>query len=559
VEELSNFDRMRRGPHRKIIVLLALSLLSIVLVQALWLRNFYVEKKKQFTMSVHNGLEQVVDRLHEREQLKIIKERGDSLLASRRKMARVLSRRKTKTIKETRTMVPPGTALVFSDKAMYVAGTDDQFTFASINADPADSIVSTYSKKTSRHGSGANTAGASSSFSIDIVHGNLGPGSRKVLISSINTQQVMDDSSGEAEIEALMGKMMTEIRIDEMDETNPDSLRSVIAGVLRSKGILVPFEFSLRKISGGTQQKIVQSTGFDSTKISFSADLSEKKVFRTNNYLLLQIPDQDSLVMASMKGSLLLSFLFLGIILSVFYYTVVLIVKQKKLSDIRNDFVNNMTHELKTPIATISLAVDAMQHKQVRESEENYNTYTRILKEENQKLNTHVEKVLQLALFDKGEVKMNLGQADVADVAQRQVDGYILHARSKNVTLHFFRSGESLRAAVDEEHLGAAISNLIDNALKYTGEGGTVGVKVQEANGRVSISVSDTGRGISKGDLEKIFDRFYRVRTKDLHDVKGFGIGLSYVRSIVEAHGGNISVESVPGKGSTFKIILAHE
>ena len=566
---------MQASSYRKIVLLLSFSLLSIVFVQAFWLRSFYVEKKEQFRSAVYQALEQIGSRLHEQDQLRVIKERGDSLLTARRQIIKVMSG-KRKAVNSKRKIKTNGTSVFIgnNNNTVLVATSPSKMAFATapgaIAIDSMESEIHVVQGNSDENMMVVQKQMQEVSVSLQKMEADFqkmggdyqkreaGYHMRKAraMAGAPVVRQAWVDSVREAEIEDLLGRMITEIHVLDERNGNPDSLSRLIGTTLKSKGITTPYEFSLRKMIGTKEQALVQSRGYDSTRVTFVGDLSANKLFETNRFLFLQFPDQQSALLGSIKGSLLLSLLFTGIILSVFFYTVRLLLRQKKISEIRNDFVNNMTHELKTPIATISLAVDAMQHPQVRGSEERYNEYTRILKEENAKLNSHVERVLQLALFDKGQLEINRKPMDVSEVTGAQVRTYRLQAEAKGLQLFYTRSGTAFDVNADKEHLGSAISNLIDNAIKYTDKNGVVNVNVDSADGVVTVSVSDTGCGIARDELDKVFDRFYRINNSTVHDVKGFGIGLSYVKSIVEAHGGSISLDSAPGKGSTFRITL---
>jgi two-component system phosphate regulon sensor histidine kinase PhoR len=211
-----------------------------------------------------------------------------------------------------------------------------------------------------------------------------------------------------------------------------------------------------------------------------------------------------------------------------------------------------MTHELKTPIATISLAIDAMNSPLIKNDEGRYNEYTRILKEENKRLNTHVERVLQMAMLDKGELKLDKKELDPQVLIENAIATYQLQIKEKKAQFNFVKSEEAIKVMGDAFHLQNAFANLIDNALKYSAEHCRIDISVTKLQEEVYIHFVDNGIGIAVKDQLRVFDKFYRVQGGNLHDVKGFGLGLSYVKSIVEAHGGRIELKSEKDKGSVF-------
>lgn len=253
------------------------------------------------------------------------------------------------------------------------------------------------------------------------------------------------------------------------------------------------------------------------------------------------------------------SLIFAAIILLCFWASVRTIFRQKQLSEMKNDFINNMTHELKTPIATISLAADALNNPKVRSSEESISRYTGIIKEENGRMNRQVERVLQAAKFEKQEMHLRKEELNIHELIGSAVEHTKLQVIGREGKLEMDLSAESYNIYADKVHLSNIFYNLLDNANKYSPETPQILVKTENKDGRLWVHVKDHGLGISKADLQQIFTRFYRVSTGNLHDVKGFGLGLSYVKDIIEAHGGEISVQSVLGKGSTFSISLPLE
>jgi len=245
------------------------------------------------------------------------------------------------------------------------------------------------------------------------------------------------------------------------------------------------------------------------------------------------------------------------VVMACFYMAVTTILRQKKLSDIKNDFINNMTHEFKTPISTIALAAEmAQENSASQETSPRLSRYLGIIREENKRLGTHVEKVLQMALLDKGEVKLKKTFVNITDLVTNALNSQSVQIENQSgeVDLEFEAENETVLG--DEVHLSNVLNNLIDNAIKYSPEKLHLTIKTINVNNGVELSISDTGIGMNKEQLHRIFDTFYRVPTGNVHDVKGFGLGLSYVRTMVESHEGTVKVESKPGEGSTFTIWL---
>lgn len=268
--------------------------------------------------------------------------------------------------------------------------------------------------------------------------------------------------------------------------------------------------------------------------------------------------DYKSFAFQSLRLRIITVVLFTFIIITAFYLTVRTMLRQKKLGDIKNDFINNMTHEFKTPIATISLAVDAMKNEKVIQDREKISYFSRIIKEENQRMNRQVETILKASQLEKQEVDLNLKPVHVHDIIKEVADNFSLQLEEKQGRAELFLSAENDLVEADEVHLSNLVNNLIDNAVKYSKENTAIFIKITtQSNGKKLIMrVEDNGIGMNKETVKRVFERFYRAHTGNIHNVKGFGLGLSYVKTIVEAHHGEIKVDSTLGKGSTFTIEL---
>ncbi len=270
--------------------------------------------------------------------------------------------------------------------------------------------------------------------------------------------------------------------------------------------------------------------------------------------LMLYFPTRASIVWGSVWQTLLLSVIFTGIILFCFFYTIQVIFRQKKLSEMKTDFINNMTHEFKTPIATISLATDSITNPTILQHQEKVKRFAEIIRQENRRMNSQVEKVLQMALIDKKDFELHLSSIDLHEVIQRAVDNFSLQVEKKEGTIHTRLEASIAVIEGDLTHVSSIIHNLLDNANKYSPEKPDITVTTCNVPLGIEVEVSDKGIGMSKETRKHIFDKFYRAPTGNLHDVKGFGLGLSYVKAIMTAHKGQIDVKSEPGKGSSFQL-----
>jgi len=232
--------------------------------------------------------------------------------------------------------------------------------------------------------------------------------------------------------------------------------------------------------------------------------------------------------------------------------------RQKKMSEIKNDFINNMTHEFKTPLATISLAVDALKNEKVMSNPDKMTYFSSIIKEENQRMNRQVETILKAALMEKQEVQLMLRPLHVHQVIKEVTGNFILQLEDKKGKADIELKAENDLIDADEVHLSNLINNLIDNSIKYSKDNVPPEIRIITTSDekKIYIRLEDNGIGMGRETVKRIFEKFYRAHTGNIHNVKGFGLGLSYVKTMVEAHGGEIKVDSTLGKGSAFNIEL---
>jgi two-component system phosphate regulon sensor histidine kinase PhoR len=253
------------------------------------------------------------------------------------------------------------------------------------------------------------------------------------------------------------------------------------------------------------------------------------------------------------------SSLVLLLVILFFAYTLFVILKQKRLSEIQKDFINNMTHEFKTPISTIAVSTEVLKDPSIVHHPERLLNYTTIIEKENIRLKHQVERVLQMAKLDKEDIGLKKEKVDVHQIIRDAIQNTALSLQEKHGTIVCDLSAERHKIDADRLHLTNVLYNLIDNAIKYCKQSPEIVISTGNLNKHLCIDVKDNGLGIAPENHKKVFQKFYRVPTGNVHDVKGFGLGLHYVKSVVNAHRGTVKVDSDLGRGSTFKIILPVE
>lgn len=274
--------------------------------------------------------------------------------------------------------------------------------------------------------------------------------------------------------------------------------------------------------------------------------------------LIVTVPNIKNIVAKDLIPLMVFSVLLMMVVLAAFYLTVHTMLRQKKLSEIKNDFINNMTHEFKTPIATISLAVDALKNEKVMGDPKKLLYFSGIIKEENQRMNRQVETILKSALMDRQEVQLNLKPLHVHQIIEDVADNFVLRLNEKQGELETELAATNDLIEADEVHISNLVNNLMDNAVKYSKENvpPRICLTTSSTPDKFIMRIEDNGIGMTRETLKRIFEKFYRAHTGNVHNVKGFGLGLSYVKTVVEAHNGTIKADSTLGKGSCFTIEL---
>lgn len=359
----------------------------------------------------------------------------------------------------------------------------------------------------------------------------------------------------------MMVKMFTSNLFDDITtRLNLVLLDTLITARLKANQVDTNFMFNVIDKSGSPVDFSGYSNNYapEMKTASFKYKLFPSDFVSSGYQLLIDFPYQKNYLAKKMGPTLLASLMLIGIVVIAFYSAVSTIFKQKKVSEIKNDFISNMTHELKTPISTISLACEAIEDPDVSKSNDSLNSFIGMISDENRRLGKLVEKVLQTSLLEKGSLKLQKEVHPIHDIVREAIKAF---------KIQFHRQGGSIEEGtieevfmeVDKVHFSNVIINLLDNALKYSPKQPVARIDLVQTTSGMCLKLADNGIGIRKEDQKRIFDKLYRVSTGDIHNVKGFGLGLDYVKSIINLHGGTVTVKSEFGKGSTFKIELKDE
>ena len=330
------------------------------------------------------------------------------------------------------------------------------------------------------------------------------------------------------------------------------AIEPIIKNKLKDNGIKAPFTYAI--INDDAIVETFSSESFKISDKSYKVGLFKHNLFGNSAQLALNFPGKNQYILKSMWLMVVCSILFTLIILLTFASTIHYMLKQKKLSEMKNDFINNMTHEFKTPISTISLAIDSITHPKIIKDEQQINHFAAIIRKENLRMNKQVESVLTTALGEKNELEFDQSKIELNAIIQKIPSRMKLQLEAHNTTLNLNLTNEKLVLLADEMHLQNAICNLIDNAIKYNKNIPIITIDTSLINGFCEIKITDNGIGMNNETQKKVFEKFYRVEKGNIHTTKGFGIGLSYVKTIVEAHKGSIALKSNLNKGTIITI-----
>jgi two-component system phosphate regulon sensor histidine kinase PhoR len=510
---------------QKTIVLLAIfffmAISGLILIQLYWIKNAITITDQQFRYSANKALESVVLDLEEKELIKNIVEDIDP--ASTDSITAIVPANSP--LAKKLHGYQPNTALL----KMY--GLDNPVKPIAITSSGHKIFIS---------------AENSSPFASDET-----PEPSQEMTNSDISGRV---SNKIVFLEKIMEKILRNTP-DIQERIDAEELTKQLRTALNNVGIYLNFEYSIRS---GRLGNIWSTPGFTDKPGTnkFIIQLFPNDPVPSQNQIVLYCLQEQQYKFEKIGILGFLSLLFTLLLLILSTGTFIVIFRQKKMSEIRSDFINNMTHELKTPISTISLASQMMADKSIPDKDKNIDNLAKIISDESMRLKFQVEKVLQMAIFEKLKMKLNLVELDVHGIIDKAIENFDLQIKNRNgVIRKDFQAIFSL-SMIDEIHFLNSISNLIDNAIKYSKDNPEIIISTRNYKKNILITIEDKGIGISKENQKRIFDKFYRVHSGNVHNVKGFGLGLSYIKKIVEEHNGTIKVESLINKGTKFTIFL---
>ncbi len=490
--------------------IMTFTMIWLIIVQSRWIENAIIVKEQQFNQIVNKALFHVVNKIEEHETVMQITNETVSFSAD--------------------TSILPGNKNYFENVFIDNNSSNTKKTDVFILSD--DSSIYQVDEKPEK----------SQDNSDEVYRDDL----KKKIIQKISKKTIF--------VENIVNKLIRK-EINIQDRIDINILKRMIRESFKSNGIDYPYEFGVRNENN---EYAIKSKNFnlDYVQKTYEITLYPNDILSSPNYLVVYFNKDKSDILRQLPQTAYTSIILTLIISLTFSFTIYIIFKQRKLSEIKNDFISNMTHELKTPISTISLAAQMLKDSSLSLNPERISSITGIIDDESKRLGFQVEKVLQTSIFEKGRIQLKFQSIDLHELINSIVQNSELKVKTRSGTIETQLRASNPFVNADEMHITNVIFNLLDNALKYTKDIPKIIVSTTERKGGIVLSVTDNGIGIGKEHQKKIFEKFYRVPKGNVHDVKGFGLGLNYVKKIIEEHSGTIKVKSELGKGTVFEIFL---
>ena len=508
-----------------LIALMTLSLLGIMFVQGYWIKNSYENREEQFTLNVKQLLISVSKEI----QLEEVEKYYD-VFNSIIDTIQVPDQASFSELIYSITNERNEETYIFSDGVL-----EENYKLSTSALDlEMDSIQ--FKKITSRRITTKVTSG------ID--------GSRNVQFKTENFKRLKDYEQNQFEnaYKNLLAKTPIHKRV------SGEKIEKLIKAQLKERGLSTNFEYAV--YSNDLVTKIHSRNFSLDPSTTYGVPLFVNDDIKANFQLYVNFSDKKNFVLSTIMGMAILSLVFTGIIMFTYSSALSQLLKQRQISQIKTDFINNMTHEFKTPIATINLALDALKNPKVADNKEFIARYHKMIREENKRMHTQVENVLRISKLEKNELDLEKNEVSLHDIIEDAITHVSLIVENKGGYIHTHLNAKNNDVYGSEIHLTNIILNVIDNGIKYTDGAPEIDVYTENAGSDILLKIVDKGIGMNKAVQKKIFEKFYREQMGNIHNVKGHGLGLSYVKRILDDHNAEITVESEKGKGSTFTIKL---
>lgn len=514
-----------------LVILMSSSLIGLIVVQSFWINKSVEDKEEQFSNMVSEALNSVTDKISERET----KNYFDRYLHAKDSVGELVDTQFTNFFFIDRD-VNSNEILLYEHGIL-----EEDYSISSTffdNPEGSDTIIRNYTSKRT-------TSIFKEDYDLD------GKGFR------LTPQQRVEKIGGLSEFDKLALKDLFSSRAKSVPihvRVSTQEIELLMQRELENRGIAISFEYGV--YSNGLPTKVKSKKFKYSEQNIYKAHMFTDMEGSSNFDLLVSFPEKKRFLVSSILGMALLSLLFTLIIVIAYSGAIYQLIKQKQISEIKTDFINNMTHEFKTPIATINLAVEAIRNPKIIVDHEKVNRYLTMIRDENKRMHAQVENVLRISKLERNQLDISKDRVDVHDIIVDAITHVDLIAKDRGGYIHTHLGAERSEVLANEMHFTNVIVNMLDNAIKYSEEAPKIDVYTEKVKNYIIIRVEDQGSGMTKAVLKRVFEKFYREHTGDVHNVKGHGLGLAYVKKIVDDHQGEVYAESEKGKGTTFFVKL---
>ena len=515
---------------RLLVLLMSLSLIGIILVQVYWFNNSFKNNDEQFKFHVKQVIGNVADKLQKQEAYSFY-DKYNHLKDSIGKVPKkddLLEFYYVQKNPRTNKTIVYSNSIIAEDYNINGSLFDKKFDSVKFKSFSSKRVTEVYNNN---------------KIDNSILNQSLTP---DVRIEKSGNLDILDNAQFEIFYKDITSAMPLQERVSK------ETLKKLIKKELEEYGVNTKFEFGI--YSNGIATKVKSDEFVYDKNNAYSIPILTDNEGNEKYQLLVIFPHKKKFLLSELVSITILSIIFTLIIVIAYSSALSQLIRQRQISEIKSDFINNMTHEFKTPIATINLALDAIKNPKIIEDKEKVLRYLQMIRDENKRMHAQVENVLRISKLEKKELDIEKESSNIEDIVNDAIEhvNLILEDRQGTITSHFDAARTSV--LINDVHFTNVIVNILENAIKYSPDKPKIDIYTENIKDMILIKVKDNGLGMSKVAQKRIFEKFYREHTGDIHNVKGHGLGLAYVKRIVEDHNGQVYVESEKGKGSTFII-----
>jgi two-component system phosphate regulon sensor histidine kinase PhoR len=515
-----------------LVILMSLSLVGIISVQLYWIKSSVEDKEEQFSNIISEVLSKVTDKIESRE----MKDYSDRFLNLKDSIGELKGSHLSNIFFIDRDL--NSNEILFYSHGILEEDYNIASTFFDNGSGTDTTTIKNYTSKRTK-------AIFREEYGMDGKRYRLNPIQKLEKIGGLSSidKAIFDDVYREYAEKVPIHKRVSKQEIE-----------LLLDNELENRGLNIDYEYGI--YSKGLPTK-VRSRGFRfSNTTLYKAPVFKNSEGESNFSLLLSFPKKKKFLLQSIMGMAILSLVFTLVIILAYAGAIYQLIRQKQISEIKSDFINNMTHEFKTPIATINLAIEAIRNPKIIGDQDKVQRYLQMIRDENKRMHAQVENVLRISKLEKNQLDISKDRVNIHSIIEAAIDHVELIVLDRGGYIHTHLDAQRSEVLANDMHFENVIVNILDNAIKYSPDAPKIDVYTEVAKNHIIIRIQDQGAGMSKAVLKKVFEKFYREHTGDIHNVKGHGLGLAYVKKIVDDHQGEVYAESEKGKGSTFIIKL---